>query len=149
MIDRLKADLQARLSALKSRLLESIPRRNKIEIPQEWLEGKEFYPSDKPRHIPDNLIPVISFKDFETQQRFVSTTLAIRRIVAFVLLLTSFASIIFTIRSRPLSLIITVPSCYILFDYLAITRDTGKKRVKWYILPDIEEKEVTSHVTAK
>jgi len=108
-----------------------------IEIPREWINPE----MDTIKNSSSVAVePIIVFEE-PVKHRFslsMPFMLGLKRLLAFILLVACLGSIYWTGRSYPRGLVLTVPSVCIFLDYLMKTHPTEKK-VKWYILPDIEE----------
>lgn len=122
------------------KLRDAITKKEKeIEIPEEWLNPDAVVQSN-PISTPVAVEPSIVFES-PPKYRFalsVPWLFGVKRVVAFVLLVTCLVSMYWTARSFPFGLLLTGPSSFIFLDYLMKTRPK-KRRLKWYILDDMED----------
>jgi len=121
------------------------PREEEVEIPEAW-KNPEGITNPVPLPVPPTPVavePSIVFKE-PTRPRFDIRMppwfLKTKRMLAFVLLIGSCVSIIGLILTFPVGLVFTIPTAIIILDYLIKTRPKTS-RMRWYILPDLEEEE--------
>jgi len=123
------------------KLIGIVTKREKpIEIPEEWINPSTDVTDITSVSTPVAVEPTIVFED-PSKRKFalsIPWVFGMKRILAFLLLISTLMSMYLAIISYPLALIPICPSIFIFIDYLMLTRPTEKK-VKWYILQNLEE----------